>query len=199
MVSLSDLTQPLNIDDYALVTSMPPGCLFYGMLCRTKLDQEKVSINKKFKPVRLYNVLRTTNAFCVAYFYGSFFKVKNQYSELLENIENYSQLPHNKHNLFSYKKILSMYNLHCDDNFSLFNRGLYPLSPGLRENIFNDKINFDDYFKGNKEFPFYLTIAAPHIIYFSNNNKNVIEFKKYLQKNTPQTFNLDTINTQYEG
>ena len=199
MVDLKSLTQPLCIDDYTLITSMPTGCLFYGMPCRTKLDQIKVSINEKYNPVRLYNIQRVPNSYCVSYFYGSFFKVKPEYTELLENIENYSQLPSPKHNLFAYKKILCMYNLHCDDNFLLLNRGIYPLSPGLREKIFDSKINFDDYFKGNEELPFYLTIASPHIIYFSNNSECVIDFKKFLQKNTPQTFDLDTINTQYEG
>ena len=77
-------------------------------------------------------------------------------------------------------KILKIFNLDCDDVYLHFSKSLLPISPVFREKIFSEKINFNNYFKGNDKYPFYLTIVSPIIFYFSDVQNNILDFQKFL-------------------
>lgn len=180
---LESASKALSIDKFVALDKADTGSLFYGIILRSEFDIERIDINKKYLPKQFYAIAKTEKDYSIVYLYGSFLKIKNKYKDLLTNLDSFYHLP-KTHTEANYKKILSIYGLSCNETYRFFSQGIYPIDSECRENIFHEKINFNDYFKGNSEYPFFLTIVSPVIFYFSNVEQNILDFKNYLQSNT---------------
>jgi hypothetical protein len=180
---LESVSKNLNIENFIALDKVQKNSLFYGIVLRNEFDTKRIEINKKFDPKQFYTIVKTDKDFGVAYFYGAFLDVEKDYANLFSNLNSFYDLP-KKHSIENYKKILSIYGLSCDNTYRFLSQGVYPIDSECREKLFNKKVNFNDFFKGSKDYPFFLTIVSPIIFYFSNLENNILEFKKYLQVNT---------------
>lgn len=179
---LSKADTPLKIENYTLLEKPPTNTLFYGIILRSELDSDKVTINKKYSPQKFYTVARYDDGYGVLYFYGSFITPQKKYNKLFSSIDSFNNI--DNHTLNNYEKILSLYNLHCKDTYRFFSPGIYPIDCEYREQLFTSKNNFHDFFKAKKDLPFFITIVSPVILYFSNIEKNIFEFQKFLTTST---------------
>lgn len=179
--------RPLALKDFEPLINVPYDTLFYGTVLKTSFDLTKVTIHSKFNPKKFYIITRLDNGYKIFYFYGFFAKVKKEIKELINNINLFSQLPSNNHNLKNYIKILNLFNLNCEESFLFFNKDIYPIDLKYRNNIFDKNID-ENCFIPNKDLPFYLTLTAPYIFYFSNTKNNIIDFKNFLSNNTSFAF-----------
>jgi len=172
----------LKIEDYTLLESIPANTLFYGIILRNELDSVKVTINKKYSPQKFYTVAKYKDGYDILYFYGAFIPIMPEFNKLFSSLNSFSEIDSNS--VDNYKKILSLYNLHCNDTYRFFSSGIYPIDCECREQLFHSKNNFHNFFKAKKELPFFITIVSPVILYFSNIEKNISDFKKFLTINT---------------
>lgn len=178
---LEKASSPLSIDQFNVLEAFPENHLFYGIVLRSEFDLDRVSINKKFLPKKFYTIALQNEGFNIVYLYGSFIKIVNKYDNLITSIQSFSTLP--VQSLFDYQKILSLYNLSCEETYRYFAKGIYPVDSVCRENLFKG-IDFNDYFKAAKNLPFFLTIVSPVIFYFGNIEDNLNKFKNFLITNT---------------
>jgi len=179
---LEKVNIPLDIENFSLLDNSISDSLFYGIVLRNEFDIDRVTINKKYSPCRFYTIAKHNDGFEILYFYGSFIKVIPEYKELITNLNTFSDI--RNHNIISYQKILSLYGVNCENTFRYFSNGIYPIDSDYREKLFSTKNNFHKFFKAKKDLPFFLTIVSPVIIYFSNPQNNISNFKKFLAANT---------------
>ena len=180
---LDSASKALTLDKFVALNEMDTSCMFYGTVLRSEFDVERIGINKKFHPQRFYAIEKNNKNYGIIYLYGSFLQPKNKYKDLTTNLDSFYHLPQT-HTEANYKKILSIYGLSCNETYRYFSQGVYPIDSACRTEVFSNKINFNEYFKGNTEYPFFLTIVSPIIFYFSNAGQNILDFKNYLQSNT---------------
>lgn len=184
MFNLSEHCSPLDIKDFESFSTMPTGNLFYGLVLRNSFDLEKSAIKPQFNAQKLFTVLKIKRGFSILYLYGAFLKVKPQFNELLASLNLFSQIPSNRHNLRNYNKILKLYNLGCEESYLYFNKDMYPIDSNYSQTIFSN-FTQTNFFNPNTSYPFYLTLTAPYILYFTNLKNNLITFNNYLNNITP--------------
>lgn len=183
MVNNIVASKPLTLDKFEPLISVPTNTLFYGTILKTDFDLTKTTISPKYNSKKFYIISQLPTGYKIFYFYGFFVKVKKEFTELINNINLFSQLPPNNHILKNYIKILNLFNLSCEESYLFFNKDVYPVDTKFKNLIFEKNID-DNCFIPNKELPFYLTLTAPYIFYFSNTKNNMVEFKNFLSNNT---------------
>jgi len=179
---LNKAVTPLSIENYTLLDNCENDSLFYGIVLRNEFDTQRVDIKKNFSPKKFYTIAKYNDGFEVLYFYGSFIKILPKYKELIQSLNSFNSIK--EHSINNYEKILSLYKLSCSDSYRFFAKGIYPINSDYRESLFSKKNNFHNFFKAKKDLPFFLTIVSPVILYFSNMDNNINDFKKYLLLNT---------------
>ena len=179
MFEIKEQLEPININDFDCAVNMPEDCLFYGTVIKSKFDLIKSNINKEFDPKKVYVILKVKKGFNIVYLYGSFIKVSPKFKELLSSLNLFSQIPGDKHSLKNYSKILKLYNLGCDESYLYFTNDIYPIDSSYSHLLFN-KFSQNNFFSPNTAYPFYMTITAPYIFYFTNLKNNLINFNNFL-------------------
>lgn len=188
MFNVTEQLVPLDIKEFESITEMPSDCLFYGTILKSNFDLKKASINSNFDTKKLFVVLKVKKGFSIVYLYGTFLKVKPEYRELLSNLNLFSQIPTSKHTLKNYLKILKVFNLSCEDSYLYFNKDIYPIDSTSCSMLFNN-FSQSNFFNPNTAYPFYLTITAPYIFYFTNLKNNLLTLNNFLNKNASLAIN----------
>jgi hypothetical protein len=196
-MSVKNIVELSELENFDIITDMPTNKFFYGALVKTKGDEVRLQINKKYNPQKISTVIRSEKSFSFVFLYGTFLDLDPNYYSLFDVISNFYYLNFDKHTLDYYNKLLSVNDLSCQSNYSYFAKGLYPVDYTEIMKIVKDK-NFDynNFFQTPDDIPFYLSIASPHIFFLNGNNNNFIDFKNELLKKNKKFDTYDDIETQ---
>lgn len=126
-LSLSD--SPIAIKDYTTYKSVNLPKVVLGLRIKNKFDEDRTIIKSKYSPKNVLH-FKWTSQLEPTFLHGIEINVKKQYQPLLQLLKtNNIFLQSDTYNQCrdGYRKILTEYNLSCDDCYGYFADGLYPI------------------------------------------------------------------------
>ena len=123
--------------------------IFIGCIIKSRYDEDRIQIKETMEPQRL--------DYGDYYLYGKLFNPSGKYRNLIESIKKYDKI-----DLYVYNKELSNNNLSCEENFSYFKNGLYPIDIEHISDFMED-FKYDDFFDDNSEMPIYQRIKGVNL------------------------------------
>ena len=161
MIDIALVEEPVDIKKYKLVHINKPTA-FLGFIIRNQYDDKRLSIDKKYNPLKFSIGYRHKDDINILPLYGilvNLNKVTSNLSTVLLKQERYESTL----DLNEYMNILSEYNLSCNDCYGYFYKNVYPI-----DNRHFDKLTNDEIGKDKKIFQHLLNV-----------NENKFDFQKF--------------------
>tara|TARA_Y100000310_G_scaffold327990_1_gene395292 strand:+ start:25 stop:618 length:594 start_codon:yes stop_codon:yes gene_type:complete len=134
---LNLIEKPVAIKDYTAYSPNAFPKIILGFKVKNKFDESRTIIKSKYHPKRILH-FKWTSQLEPTSLYGIEIIPKGIYTALLSTLENNEVLLRaNSYNdcINDYKDILSQYDLSCDECYSYFSDGMYPIDIAHLYNI----------------------------------------------------------------
>jgi hypothetical protein len=167
MISIDLVNTPPPLADFKFLSADKYPILFFGCLIKNEYDNQRLELNKAYKPVSIIHQLNVdTDDVDIV---GVALKgIKLTPNENLKNVINLIQHQEKLNmNLAVYENILNQYNLTCTETYGFYAPGLYPIDFKNLKSVCDDNFNVD-----NK--------IIQHIL---NLDEKVFDFQKFASLN----------------
>lgn len=141
MINIALVEEPVNTKDFSHFNESLP-TLFLGFAIKNEYDNRRLKINNIYSPKKqLFLFEKEKEEFNILPLYGLFLKLNDLGEKLATTLLN--QDLSNKITYPHYEKILSEYDLTCNNSYSYLNKRIYPIDFNCFSKVCNDKITKD--------------------------------------------------------
>jgi len=126
LIDVENTTEPLELEKFTLLAKDEYPCCIIGFQLKNSYDQERIQIKAKYQANDVLHFLPTAKITPVC-FRGIKLKLKARFKGLVSSLSKLNTSLNEDINLDKYKKIISDYNLTCEECYLYLRRGVYPI------------------------------------------------------------------------
>ncbi len=126
MIDMSLIDTPVNTDKFKPFNKQYLPCLFLGFDIKNEYDNQRLTINKLYKPQKLLFIFeKNKDKYEVLPLYGLFLPLNKLGITLCTTLVNQELSDNIDINIYS--NILAEYNMSCIDSYTYLNKRIYPI------------------------------------------------------------------------
>ena len=169
LVDVNSTADPLQLDNFYVIPKTDyPYCLF-GFQLKNSYDQERIKIKSKYKVKDVIHLLPTSEMSPMC-FRGIKLQLNKKLDSLIRHLQTYNISLKANISVDEYKKLLSKYNLTCNDSYAYLRKGVYPVDGSCIESITDLKWSIEELYEDafDNSVPFFQSFSCFTIFILCN-------------------------------
>jgi hypothetical protein len=170
LVDVDITSEPLAIENFKSIAKNDYPFCIVGFQLKNAYDQERIRVKAKYNAEDILHFLPTPNSQPVG-FRGLKLDYKPEFKSLIDTLNQFNTCLNDEINLEKYRKLLSKYDLSCDECYLYLRKGIYPVDGKCISRLSTYKYSIEDLYKDAfdvSEVPLFQVISSFTIFILCN-------------------------------